>query len=253
MEEAIKYLSAKDSKYSKLLSRYKENGSEELAFEILFAYQMEQVGDAVQYEVSVNADSQKTVDFQVTANSINLNIELFRVGVNKGIKELQKQNELTGYVLSSDAKEEDFRTAAQIIKLQWGILEKVEKFGEPSESNVNIICIDCSNVHAGMLDCHDVAITMWGKPYASMWVERWDGERICGMLEDDYDQKRSDLLKSHISAVIFIPKLKWNPLNAAFVAFNNLLDHEHLDMALTALQAHSAFTDIGVCRRPSGS
>lgn len=76
-----------------MLSRYEEYGSEELAFEILFAYQMEQVGDAVQYEVSVNANSQKTVDFQVTSNSINLNIELFRVGVNKGIKELQKQSD----------------------------------------------------------------------------------------------------------------------------------------------------------------
>ncbi len=246
MNEAIELLKQKNN-YERLVGKWEKTRNLDYGFEILFAHQCESNGLELTHETSANQSNEKTVDFSTIIDGITLNVELVRIGINKGIRELKRSDELEGYILGSDDENPDFRTGAQIIKLQWGILEKVEKFATPDEKTINVICVDCTNVHAGMLDEHDVAIAMWGRPYDPIWVERWEGNRIQGILEADYSQRGSAQFETDISAVMFVRKLKSFPLNQAYVALNNLLGLKHRQLVIETLKKNSAFTNIAIC------
>ena len=235
-------------RYKPLVTRWKQRNDPDIGFELLFANQCESSGIELGYEKVVN-DTEKSIDFQANTGDFVVNFELYRVDLNEGIRELKRKDELKGYRLESDAKEQHFRTAAQIIKLQWGLLEKVDKFKKPDNRTINLLCIDCTNVHAGMLDEHDVAITMWGKPYNSLWTEKWEGSKLLGILEDGYTQRGYKKFRECISAVVFIPKQKALLLNGGYVAINHLQSKEHREATITALKQLKGFESIRVCPR----
>jgi len=254
MEEEIEYLKSNTTYGNALEKSWKNNKkSKDFEFEILLAHQCESNNLELSYEESVNPENEKTVDFATTLGDIKINIELVRVGLNKGIRALQESKnsgELTGYTLESDATNPDFQTATQAIKLQMGLLEKVHKFIEVSSTTINIICVDCTNFHVGRMDHDDVAVVMWGKPYNPFFGEHFNGERIKGILEDSYEKRGSDLFKTNISAVIFVPRLKHLPLNYAYMAINNRQAGDHIKLVLETIGQNNPFTEIKICRLP---
>ena len=152
MDDIIEYLE-QSGNHDQLLAKWRERNDDEIRFEVLFAYWCEEKCLSLNYEVNVNPDNDKTVDFNfVTDNDVTVNLELVRPDLNKGIREQLTGDVLQGYILTSDHADPDFRTCAQLIKLQWALLEKIEKFPQLSETTINIIVVDCTNVHAGMFD-----------------------------------------------------------------------------------------------------
>ena len=169
MEESFDFLNTTGT--TKLISRWHERQAHDIWFEVLFAFYCETNGLVLQYEVSATEENDKTVDFGFsTETGVNVYSELVRPDLNERLRaHIQKGGELTGYVLNSDDEDPDFRTCVQLIKLQWGLLEKVEKFAEVDNKTINIVVVDCSNVHAGMFDHHDLGMAMYGRPYNPVW------------------------------------------------------------------------------------
>lgn len=169
-----------------------------------------------------------------------------RPDLNKGIREQLSGDVLQGYILTSHHQDPDFRTCAQQIKLQWALLEKVEKFPELSDKTINIIVVDCTNVHAGMFDHHDLGMAMYGYPGNPIWQEYWEDKKLIGMWEKGYNQRNSKEFCEIISAVIFVPKQKLELLGEALTALNPLISEEHKKLIMDELKRYQAFVDVKV-------
>jgi len=169
-----------------------------------------------------------------------------RPDLNKGIREQLTGDVLQGYILTSDHQDPDFRTCAQQIKLQWALLEKVEKFPKSSESTINIIVADCSNVHAGMFDHHDLGMAMYGYPGNPVWQEYWEGKKLIGMWEKGYNQRGSQEFCERISAVMFVPEQKVELLEDALTALNPLKSKECRQLILDEIKLYQALVDVKV-------
>jgi len=199
------------------------------------------------YEVNVNTNTTKTIDFNfITENHVTVNFELVRPDLNKGIRDKLSGDVLQGYILTSDHADPDFRTCAQQIKLQWALLEKVGKFSNYSKSTINIIVVDCSNVHHGMFDHHDLGMAMYGYPGNPIWQEYWEGNKLIGMWEAGYEQRGSDDFCERISAVIFVSQLQERVLANALAALNPLITREHKMLVFNSLQNCQAFVDMNL-------
>lgn len=232
-----------------IVERWETQQSPDISFELTVAAELLEEGIELQYEVNVNSDNDKSVDFQFQVSNKYCNLELVRIGLNETLASIRESCESAGFILTSDNDIEDFRTAAQVIKLQWGLLEKADKFPEASTTNVNVIAVDCTNVHGGMMDCHDVAITMFGRPYEAHWTEFWNGQRITGIWEDSYAQRGSAKFRSSVSAVIFF-RIHRNGFNEeVYVAINPYLTEENTQATLEVLQSNSKFQSLRFCRR----
>lgn len=246
MKEIINFLD-NSGKHGQLLAKWHERKDDEIRFEVLFAYWCESRNLSLNYEASVNPDNDKTVDFNfITGNGITVNLELVRPDLNKGIKDQLTGEVLQGYILTSNHPDPDFRTCAQQIKLQWALLEKVEKFPTYSEKTINIIVADCSNIHAGMFDHHDLCMAMYGHSYNPIWQEYWEGRKLIGMWEKGYNQRGSSEFCERISAVIFVPKQKVELLNDALTAINSLMSIKHRQLILDELKLFQSFIDVKV-------
>jgi hypothetical protein len=246
MDEIVEYLE-QSGKYEQLLANWHQRNDDETRFEVLFAFWCESRGLTLNYEVSVNPDNDKTIDFNfITNNDVTINLELVRPDLNKGIKDQLSGDVLQGYILTSNHQDPDFRTCAQQIKLQWALLEKVEKFPELSETTINIIVADCSNVHAGMFDRHDLEMAMYGYPGNPIWQEYWEGKKLIGMWENGYNQRGSEKFCERISAVFFVPKQTTELLEKALTALNPLNSKEHRRLIIDELKKYQAFVDVQV-------
>ncbi|UCG55003.1 MAG: hypothetical protein JSV32_01955, partial [Dehalococcoidia bacterium] len=129
-----------------------------------------------------------------------------------------------GLLLSSDHSNPYFRTAAQVIRLQEKILEKVEKFGQPSNEVLSIIVVDCTNIHSGMLDEEDVRIVAFGLAKNPVWQEFWNGIRLKGLFEADFTARNSEELREKISVIIFLSELKPGALKNSYFVVNPAID-----------------------------
>lgn len=246
MEEIIEYLE-QTRKYEQLLTNWRERNDNEIGFEVLFAYWCERRELSLNYEVNANPDNDKTVDFHFsTVNGINVNIELVRPDLIKGIKDQLSGDSLQGYILTSNHEDPNFRTCAQQIKLQCALLEKVDKFPKVADNTINIIAVDCSNVHAGMFDHHDLGMAMYGYPGNPIWQEYWGANKLIGMWEKGYNQRNSDKFCEKISAVIFVQKQKIELLEGAMIALNILQNKKHKELILDELKVYKAFVDVQV-------
>lgn len=211
-----------------LLERYASNPHDRsIWFEMVFAYWLEDAGITPAYEQSVNTENEKTVDFVATVEGVTYQMELVRIEHSDEImQDLEAQMAtdevapIYGLLLSSDHDNEYFQTAAQLIRLQEKVLEKVEKFGEPSDNTLALVVVDCSNIHAGMLDDDDVRITAYGKPRQPEFQEYFRGIRINGFFEEHFAARHADALRRKVAAVIFVTELKPGALDEILVAVN---------------------------------
>jgi len=247
MEDVIQFLEC-TKKYNQLLSRWRERQNEHIRFEVLFAFHCESNGLTLNYEVEANLENDKTVDFGFeTDNGVNVNIELVRPDLNQALKaQINSSGELQGYFLTSNDKDPNFRTCAQLIKLQWGLLEKVHKFSEINAKTINIIVVDCSNVHAGMFDRHDLEMAMYGRSSNPIWQEYWEGNKLLGMWEKGYNQRNSDIFCSRISTVFFVPKQSSNILKDAMAAINPLQTHDYRVQMFEVMKGCKAYINVKV-------
>jgi len=246
MDDIIEYLE-QSGNHDQLLVKWRERNDDEIRFEVLFAYWCEEKCLSLNYEVNVNPDNDKTVDFNfVTNNDVTVNLELVRPDLNKGIREQLTGDVLQGYILTSDHADPNFRTCAQLIKLQWALLEKIEKFPQLSETTINIIVVDCTNVHAGMFDRHDLGMAMYGYPGNPVWQEYWEGNKLIGMWEEGYNQRGSEGFCNRISAVIFVPIQENELLENALSALNPLQSREHRQLIFDELNIYQAFVNVQV-------
>ncbi|MBI5042153.1 MAG: hypothetical protein HZB57_13410 [Gammaproteobacteria bacterium] len=219
-------------RYSALLERYIKNPKDRsIWFEMVFAYWLEDAGITPSYEQRVNTENDKTVDFVASMEGWNYQMELVRIEHSDEImKDLEAQKAgddflpIIGLLLSSDHENEYFQTAAQLIRLQEKALEKVDKFGEPSENTLALIVVDCSNIHSGMLDSDDVRMTAYGKPKQREFQEYFRGLRLKGLFEEDYKVRQAESLRRKICAVVFVTELKPEALQESFVAINPARD-----------------------------
>jgi hypothetical protein len=246
MENVIAYLE-QSGRYAQLLAKWHERNDDEIRFEVLFAYWCESRSLSLNYEVRVNPDNEKTVDFNFsTNNNVTVNLELVRPDLNIGIRNQLIGDILQGYILTSDHEDPDFRTCAQLIKLQWALLEKVDKFPKHSENTINITVVDCSNVHAGMFDHHDLGMAMYGYPGNPVWQEYWGKNKLLGMWEEGYNQRSSKEFCEKISAIVFVPMQKLELLEKALTALNPLKSKEHRQLILDELKIYQAFVNVQV-------
>jgi hypothetical protein len=194
---------------------------------MVFAYWLEDSGVPLEDEKHVNPESDKSVDFATSLDGLSYHIELVRVEhsdkVMHHIDTQAASNELFPtylLLLSSDHKNEYFRTAAQLIRLQEKILEKVGKFAEPSLHTLSVIVVDCTNIHAGMLDAEDIRIAAYGKARNPVWQEYWSGSRLMGLFEPNYRARNAEELRRKVAAIVFISELKPGVLDKSYFAVN---------------------------------
>lgn len=212
IEEIVSFLEKRKG-FASLIERYrKDTQDRSFWFELVFACWLESAGYRVQYEVKANPENDSSVDFAIDCNGNNCLFELLRIEnsdeVNEHINKQKEEDPLfESYqlVLNSDHKNPYFTTAAQTIRLQEKLLEKVRKFPVPEETKISIIVCDCSNIHQGMLDEEDVRIALFGKSKQAAWQEYWDGNRLTGMYEDNYKYRNSEEFRERVAAVIFLP------------------------------------------------
>ena len=213
-------------RYSDLLIRYsQDNEDRSIWFEMVFAYWLEDSGIIPKYEKNVNPKNNKSVDFAFLFHGASYHLELVRVEHSDAVMDhIQAQQGVDsifhsyGLLISSDHSNPYFRTAAQLIRLQEKILEKVDKFGLPSNKVLSIIIVDCTNIHSGMIDDEDVRIVAFGSAMNLDLQEFWNGKRLKGLFEVDFTARNSGELRKKISAIIFISKLKPGaPKNSYFV------------------------------------
>lgn len=216
-------------RYDSLRERYINHPKDRsIWFEMVFAYWLEEAGISPRYEQRVNVENYKTVDFVTTMNGLNYQMELVRIEhseeIMKDLEEERASNPIYGLLLSSDHSNEFYQTAAQLIRLQEKVLEKVDKFGEPSNNTLALIVVDCSNIHSGMLDDEDVRIMAYGRAMQQLYQEYFRGQRLKGLFEEDYMARQAESLRRKISAVVLIRALKPEVLEESFVAVNPARD-----------------------------
>jgi len=251
LEEMVQLLK-KTERFKSLVDRYnKDSRDRSFWFELAFACWMESKGSNVKYEVNANPDNDSSIDFALDLHECRCLFELLRVETSDEINayiEAQKKQDSSfkpyQLLLKSDHKKPHFRTAAQTIRMQEKILEKVRKFPGPKQTILSIIVCDCSTIHLGMLDDEDVRIAMFGKPKNPILRERWNGVKLKGMYETNYKFRNSDDFRKRINAVIFVPKLEPNGLEKAMITLNPEMDDEKKEKILDILKGIKCLENI---------
>lgn len=227
-------------RYGALLQRYiNDPNDRSIWFEMAFAYWLEEGGIKPSYEQRVNTENERTVDFVVNAEGWAYHMELVRIEHSEEITkhiEAQKAAEdflpIYSLLLSSDKENEYFQTAAQLIRLQEKVLEKVDKFSTSSEETIALIVVDCSNINSGMLDDEDVRMTAYGKSRQPEYQEFFKGLQLNGLFEENYERRNAELLRSRVSGIVFIANLEPGALEGSFVAVNPAYDVAEMIMRL---------------------
>jgi hypothetical protein len=251
LQDIVAFLSSMP-RYRGLIARYERAPEDHsLWFELSFAYWLERDGYPLRYEVPVNPKNQTSVDFELTRGERRLLFELTRVERSDEIQahiDAQTHNDaplqVYDVLLSSDHQDPYFKTAAQAIRLQEKILEKISKFPDPTANTTSFIVVDCSTTHEGMLDGADVEIVMYGRCHNPLFQEYWNGNRLVGMYEPTYSRRNSDEFKKKIDGILFLPELKPAGLKEAFVTLNPTCGSERRQKAFSDIKHVSTFGDL---------
>lgn len=225
------------NKFLRLIERYLADSSDNsLLFELLFAYWLEKAGYDLQYEVNVNPENNYTVDFYLGNDGSEFFFELLRIENMKEIQEhisqQQQQDEpFRSYELSLGSDEENthFTTAAQTIRLQEKLLEKATKFPPIKNNRYFFIVVDCSTVHLGHIDDDDIRIAMFGRPRNPVNQEHFQGNRVKGMYESDFNKKGIVEFRERVGCIIFLRELKPGGLSGSYAVGNPYMEQDYLE------------------------
>lgn len=237
IEQIIAYLKPL-RRYDKLIDLFNTHKNRGYAFELYFAYAMEQKGVKLEYEKRANVNNDKTVDFYHAFQGNNIWFELVSLDTSDVIKndiEQQHKNTQSGgvsyhsLVIKSDHPNPHYDSAAQLIRLQEKILEKPEKFSTPSDDTFNIIVTDCSQIHLGAFDAEDFRNAIYGYPKDMRLREVFKGQRVKGLFEDGLDKRNISELQNKTSALICLGRVKLDLFTKerAYISCNPLLGAHH--------------------------
>ncbi len=218
-------------RFPDLLGRYAGDKTDRsIWFEMVFAYWLEDRGIALEYEKEVNPESHKSVDFAASIEGTAVHLELVRIEHSDEVREhieAQRQADTLfqsyGLLLNSDHKNPYFRTAAQLIRLQEKVLEKVEKFGEPSHQSISLVVVDCTNIHEGMLDDEDVRMAAYGRARAPEFQEYWGDAQLRGLFDPEFGARHADTLRQGVGGIVFVPELEPGAWDRSYIALNPAL------------------------------
>lgn len=233
-------------RYSTLIAQFQSLKTKGHAFELYFAYTMEQGGIQLEYEKNASEDGEKTVDFYYNHNGKDVWFELVSPDINQELKDNieqqlkdTKSDGISYYqlALTSNHTNPNYNSDAQLIRLQEKILEKPSKFSTPSDNSFNVIVADCSTAFIHKIDAEDFRNLTYGyanEPHYQAW---FNGKRINGLLENGFKKNGSEELQNKLSALLCLGKVNLNLFNTkhAYISCNPLLE-EHYNKAFNCLR-----------------
>lgn len=223
-------------RYSRLLSSIAEPVPQSFLFELLFANVLEADSLALNYEVALCPSVSATVDFvHDYSGGTRLAFELVSPEMSNQLKAeaapVQTGTEgvsTWSVLLEGGHHNPHLRPQAQTIRMQEKLLEKVDKFPEPSESLFSTIVVDCSAFHFGHFDGEDCRMVLFGRTQHPYLQEYWNGKPIMGILNPDNSKRGAKEFRERITAVVFVPEKDVNLLDKAFLVVNVGRPESHL-------------------------
>jgi len=224
IKDVRRYLEAV-GRYDALLDRHNAAPVDRsIWFEMVFAYWLEDTGTHLAYEIPKNPENDSSIDFVATAGGHEYLMELVRIEnseeVAAHVEEQMRAYGIYALLLKGDHHNQYFRTAAQLIRVQEKILEKVAKFPRPDGGRVACVVVDCSNIHAGGIDDEDIRMTVFGRARNPNWQEYWGKQRLLGLFEAEFGARGIELLRERVNVIIFVNKLAPGALSTSFFAVN---------------------------------
>ena len=228
-------------------------------FEALFVNAFLKNGLSLAYEKNLPESGNSTPDFMYESeDGKKCCFELIRPEMSEELK-IECEPESTDVegiytweaLLDGRHPQQHLRPEALTIRMQEKLLEKVEQLPSQSNEIFSFVVIDCSNFHFGHIDDEDCRMVMWGKTITPEFQEYWEGNRIQGLLEESYDRRNASIFRERITGVIFVPEIKLNPLESAYLALNNLRSKEHLDMLFKIIKGKKTFDTFRVIHLPN--
>ena len=232
--ENIKRELIKHNKYSKLIGKLDETSPppRSFIFEAVFAYSSIKSDLDLQYEINVTPNNNTTIDFVCEIDDKHkLCLELLRPDLSEPLRvATEPQNtDIDGVkswevLLESNHPNEHLRPEAQTIRLQEKLLEKVEKFPEPSDYIFSTIVVDCTEFHFGHFDPDDCRMVMYGKTKVPELQEFWGKHPILGLLNPSLNKRQSQEFRRKLTSVIFIPEITDYLLKNSFLVLNHAVE-----------------------------
>jgi len=140
------------------------------------------------------------------------------------------------------------RPEAQTIRMQEKLLEKVDKFPDPSDEIFSTIVVNCKSFHFGNFDGEDCRMVMFGRTQNQLLQEYWEGTPIRGLLDEASDKRGGNEFRERVTSVIFIPEVSpetsLNILDKAFMVLNILRSKEHLESFWKKLKSSEVFRKL---------
>ena len=236
-------------RYKELIKRRRQaNKKRSFTFELIFASLMEANGAKLEYEKSVKHGSDKSIDFTMAAEDCEVLMELVSPELSEALEEdraaqLRRKNKTHSEIdivqsLSKDAQDERMTPAAETIRLQRKLCEKVEKLPAGSQDHVSILVVDCSNIHSGAFDEEDARTCMTGKTRNKAWEEQLpDGGRVKGLTEEDCPTRDAAGFQDKVSAVVFVRDQGPNFLEDAIITINPKRETVHQELTLETIKS----------------
>jgi hypothetical protein len=227
---------AKLGRYSRLLNYIVDPVPQSFLFELLFANTLETNGIELTYEVNIRSGTNSTVDFVYDKNDgTRLCFELLSPEMSNELKReaAPVQTEFEGVKtwsarMGSGYENPYLRPESLTIRMQEKLLEKIDKFSEPTDSIYSIIVVDCSDFHFGHFDEEDCRMVLFGRTQNPYFQEYWNERPIIGILNPNNDRRGAVEFRERISAVMFIPQKDIQLLDNAFILLNASRSESHL-------------------------
>lgn len=227
-------------------------------FEGLFANSFLKNGLDLDYEEDVPESGNSHPDFLYRSeDGKSCFFELVRPEMSEELK-IECEPEVTDVediytweaLLHGRHSQQHLRPEALTIRMQEKLLKKAEQLPNQSNEIFSFVVVDCSNFHFGHMDDENCRMVMWGKTIIPEFQEYWMGNRIQGLLEQDYSRRNADIFRERITGVIFVPDIKLDPLDGAYLALNNLRPKEHFDILFNIFKDKETFKTLRVIRLP---
>ena len=236
IEDIVTSLS-KLGRYSPLLKRIADPVPSSFLFELLFANIFETNGLQLSYEVNIRPDTNATIDFVYDDNDgARLCFELVSPEMSDQLKlesapvETETEGVSTWSVLLESGNENPhLRPEALTIRMQEKLLEKIDKFSEPTDSIFSTIVVDCSAFHFGRFDDEDCRMVLFGRTQNPYFQEYWSNSPIIGILNPENNRRGAKEFRERTTAVVFIPEKGIQLLDKAFLVLNVSRSKSHLE------------------------
>lgn len=239
-------------RYARLLRRSDGSLSPSFVFEILFASTLENNGMQLECEINISPYNDSTVDFLYKEpNNDRLCFELLSPEMSNELKRqcAPRKTEIKGiyeYValLESGHINKYLRPEAQTIRMQEKLLEKVDKFPNPTNNIFSSIVVDCSSFHFGHFDGEDCRMVMFGRTQNPLLKEFWENNPIKGLLDDSNKNRSAKEFRERITSVIFVTEKSIDLLAKAFIVLNECRSKKHLETFWLKLKNNPIFQKL---------